>query len=106
MDSELASVMVPTPVLLANRRGFLQGSVAAAGLAAVAGVGGRAAQHARFDVAEARARVRLPPAAEPAAAAAPVSGADLGKSGVPWQTPSNQFYRIDTALVVPKVSVH
>ena len=87
--------------VLANRRGFLQGSVGAAALAALAGFGGRAAQHARFDVSEARAKVRLP---VPAAPVAPVvNGADLGKSGVPWITPNGRFYRIDTALSVPQI---
>ena len=42
----------------ADRRAFLQGSAAAAGLAAIAGFGGRAAQHARFDVAADRGQGR------------------------------------------------
>jgi DMSO/TMAO reductase YedYZ molybdopterin-dependent catalytic subunit len=82
------------------RRRFLQGGAAAAGLAALSGFGGRAAQHSRFDVASARAAVVLPPADGPAASAA---GTDLAKSGQPWQTPNTGFYRIDTALSVPQV---
>ena len=31
------------------------------------------------------------------------SSFDLGKSGVPFQTPADKFYRIDTALVVPQI---
>ena len=85
----------------ADRRAFLQGSAAAAGLAALSGFGGRAAQHARFDVSAARAAVRLPAPVE--AAAALPTGVDLGKSGVPWQTPNSKFYRIDTALAVPQI---
>ena len=77
---------------VANRRGFLQASAAAAGVAAVGGFGGRAVQHARFDVAAARAKVALPapiePLDPPAPVAALVNGPDLGKSGVPWNTPN------------------
>jgi DMSO/TMAO reductase YedYZ molybdopterin-dependent catalytic subunit len=80
-----------------DRRAFVQGSVAVAAVAAAAGFGGRAAQHARFDVAGERSKIKLPPA-EPVPA-----GADLGRSGVPWQTPNRRFYRIDTALTVPQV---
>ena len=83
-----------------NRRTFLLAAGSSAALAAVAGFGGRAAQHARFDVAAARRRVRLPAAAGPTAVPA---GAELGRSSVPWATPSSRFYRIDTALTVPQV---
>jgi DMSO/TMAO reductase YedYZ molybdopterin-dependent catalytic subunit len=98
----------PEPALLVtDRRGFLTGSAAAAGLAVVAGFGGRAAQHARFDVAEARANLTLPTPVEPAVPRAPVTaipnGPDLGKSGVPWNTPNGKFYRIDTAINPPQV---
>jgi DMSO/TMAO reductase YedYZ molybdopterin-dependent catalytic subunit len=85
------------------RRGFLQGSAAAAGLAVVAGFGGRAAQHARFDVAAARAKVRLPAPVDTAKPLAVVNGPDLGKSGVPWDTPNSKFYRIDTAIEPPQL---
>jgi DMSO/TMAO reductase YedYZ molybdopterin-dependent catalytic subunit len=84
-----------------DRRHFLQGSAAAAGLAAITGFGGRAAQHARYDVTAARAGVALPAPADPAPAL-PVA-TDLGKSGQPWVTPNGDFYRIDTALSVPQV---
>jgi DMSO/TMAO reductase YedYZ molybdopterin-dependent catalytic subunit len=88
----------------AGRRTFLQGSAAAAGLAVVAGFGGRAAQHSRFDVADARTKVALP---APASAAAVLPrGVDLGRSGVPWQTPNGLFYRVDTALSVPQIDPH
>ncbi len=84
-------------VALPDRRMFLQGAAGAAALAAVAGFGGRAGQHARFDVADARKKIRLP-SAEPVPA-----GADLAKGASPWQTPNRKFYRIDTALTVPQV---
>jgi DMSO/TMAO reductase YedYZ molybdopterin-dependent catalytic subunit len=87
----------PVAQALPDRRMFVQGSVAAAALAAAAGFGGRAAQHARFDVASARGKIKLPPAeAVPA-------GVDLGKSTVSWQTSNARFYRIDTALTVPQI---
>jgi len=84
-----------------DRRHFLQGSAALAGLAAVAGFGGRIAQHARFSVAGKRAKVALP--APTGVAEVVPAGVDLGKSGVPWATPSSKFYRIDRALTVPQI---
>ena len=53
----------PAPAAAAGlaRRRFLEGSAGAA-LAAVAGFGGRAAQHRRFDASAARAKVVLPAA--------------------------------------------
>jgi DMSO/TMAO reductase YedYZ molybdopterin-dependent catalytic subunit len=87
----------PDAPQLPDRRTFLQGSAAAALLAALAGFGGRAAQHARFDVAAKRRKITLPPAD-----AAP-AGTDLGRSRMPWATPNSAFYRIDTALSVPQV---
>ena len=84
-----------------TRRGFLTASLAAAGTALVAGFGGRLLQGRRFNAEAARARVVLPPAAD--AEPATRSSFDLGKSGVPFQTPAKDFYRIDTALVVPQL---
>jgi DMSO/TMAO reductase YedYZ molybdopterin-dependent catalytic subunit len=89
------------PFGLAPRRRFIQAGAATAGLAALAGFGGRAAQHARFDVAAVRAKVQLPTPVDTAPALP--SGVDLGKSQVPWQTPNASFYRIDTALSVPQI---
>jgi DMSO/TMAO reductase YedYZ molybdopterin-dependent catalytic subunit len=93
-----------------ERRRFLQGTVAAAGLAAVAGFAGRAAADARFSAAGDRAQAALPgPEQQSASGVAGTTvmtprGADLGKSGVPWATPNGDFYRIDTALEVPQLS--
>ncbi|MGI8677485.1 MAG: molybdopterin-dependent oxidoreductase [Jatrophihabitans sp.] len=86
-----------------DRRGFLQGSAATAALAALAGFGGRLVQHRRFDVAADRAKIVLP-AAKTIDATPP--GVDLGKSPVPWRTPNEHFYRIDTALSVPQIVSH
>lgn len=87
---------------LTRRRSFLMGSAGAAGLAALTGFGGRAAQHSRFDVTAERNSLHLP--MPDAASAAVPRGADLHRSGVPWATPSSTFYRIDTALSVPQIS--
>lgn len=85
------------------RRAFLLGGAGAAAFAALTGFGGRAAQHARFDVADERNKIALPKTKT-----GPVvpRGAELSKSGLPWATPSDAFYRIDTALSVPQISPH
>ncbi|MEV6322644.1 molybdopterin-dependent oxidoreductase [Nocardia sp. NPDC051787] len=87
----------------AERRQVLQGLLVAGGLAVVTGVGGRLLGLRRRDVSGERAAVQLP---EPTAAAAPVApGADLRIPGLtPYLTPNDDFYRIDTALIVPQVS--
>ncbi|MEO9137600.1 MAG: molybdopterin-dependent oxidoreductase, partial [Jatrophihabitans sp.] len=88
----------------ADRRVFLQGAGAAVVVAAATGFVGREIQHARFDVADARAKIVLPPARADGVAQTVPLGADLGKSPVPWRTPNGNFYRIDTALTVPQIS--
>ncbi|HET6209396.1 MAG TPA: molybdopterin-dependent oxidoreductase [Jatrophihabitans sp.] len=96
----------PDGAALADRRRFLQGGLVAGGLAVLAGSGGRALQHARFDANAARAAITLP---EPVSGGGTPAGGsvlnnyDLGKSGVPFQTPAAAFYRIDTALTVPQL---
>ncbi|WP_295788283.1 molybdopterin-dependent oxidoreductase [uncultured Microbacterium sp.] len=71
----------------------LAGALAAAGALAIGG-GARA-------VSALRAALRLP---APATTASVPSGAELGIDGLtPVLTPSADFYRIDTALVVPQV---
>ncbi|HEU5266954.1 MAG TPA: molybdopterin-dependent oxidoreductase, partial [Jatrophihabitans sp.] len=83
-----------------DRRALLQAGIATAALASVAGFGGRVTQHARYDVSDARTKVRLPPPRD--AVAAPAE-ADLHITGVPWATSNDAFYRIDTALTLPQV---
>ncbi|MGZ4457294.1 MAG: molybdopterin-dependent oxidoreductase [Nocardioides sp.] len=82
-----------------GRRGFL---LAAAGVAvaalAVEGLG-RVAGRGRQAVETTRRLLRLPVDAGRVPA-----GADLGLPGTtPWRVPNSDFYRIDTALVVPSV---
>ena len=86
---------------LTGRRSFLSAGLATAGVAVVAGFGGRLLQANRFNAEAARAKVVLPPASNPEPASQ--AGFDLGKSGEPFQTPADRFYRIDTALVVPQL---
>jgi DMSO/TMAO reductase YedYZ molybdopterin-dependent catalytic subunit len=86
-----------------DRRGFVIAATAAAAASAGAGVLGRVLNGAGGrDAIASRAALRLPapdsPApAVPAAAQVRVPGA------VPFRTPNKTFYRVDTALVVPRV---
>ena len=85
-----------------RRRFFLTGAVAL-GAAAVTGGGGRLLR-VRFDVARDRADLALPSPSSRAAALP--DGADLAADvdGVtPLFTPNGDFYRIDTAILVPQV---
>ncbi|MEO6501285.1 MAG: molybdopterin-dependent oxidoreductase [Jatrophihabitantaceae bacterium] len=105
----------PAGALLADRRRFLQGGLIGAGLAVLGGFGGRALQRRRYDASAARAGIRLPepvsgPSSLPSASAEAAGGTagannfDLGKSGYPFRTPVDRFYRIDTALSVPQLN--
>lgn len=56
----------------------------------------------RFAAAESRAAVDLPAAAEPLGPLP--AGVEVGVAGIaPFVTPNSEFYRIDTALVVPQL---
>ncbi|MFJ4859766.1 molybdopterin-dependent oxidoreductase [Streptomyces sp. NPDC088748] len=86
-----------------DRRGF--GRLVVAFLAVSAGVGlgaRRLGAHGSADATASRARFVLP---RPTVPAPPVpAGADLKVPGVgPFLTPNQDFYRVDTALVVPRV---
>ncbi|HET7689195.1 MAG TPA: molybdopterin-dependent oxidoreductase [Nocardioidaceae bacterium] len=83
-----------------DRRQFL---VAAAGLSAVA-IGGTVAGRTVLKRGTGRGGVRIP---TPVSAAPPLpSGASLDVPGLtPYLTPNNTFYRVDTALSVPRVPV-
>ncbi|MFG1831294.1 molybdopterin-dependent oxidoreductase [Micromonospora chersina] len=84
-----------------SRRRFLRGVGLLAGTAAVAGLGGHWLAGQR-GVSVARRAVKLP---TPVAPAPPLpAGADLSLTRLaPFVTPNREFYRIDTALVVPQV---
>ncbi|MCK8680849.1 molybdopterin-dependent oxidoreductase [Streptomyces lichenis] len=86
-----------------DRRRFLVAAGAAAAASTGAGVAGRLLGGARAeDAAASRAAVVLPAPREPAA---PLPrGAQLRIPGISsFTTPNRDFYRVDTALVVPKV---
>ncbi|WP_343212905.1 ATP-binding protein, partial [Arthrobacter sp. H20] len=108
----------PGPVA---RRRFLVGVGAGAAVAAVAGAAAAGVRNSQSLVAQSRSRISLPPprsTTEPgdeqitgsaggpgdSGAAELPAGADLGVDGVaPLVTPNDNYYRIDTALVVPVV---
>ncbi|MFF8831259.1 molybdopterin-dependent oxidoreductase [Streptomyces sp. NPDC015131] len=86
-----------------DRRGFLIGASAAAVASTGAGVAGQTLSGARArDAVSSRAALVLP---RPDSPAAPVPrGAQVRVAGVsPFLTPTEDFYRVDTALVVPRV---
>ena len=96
----------PSPIALTrggvgSRRAFLGVTAAVAAGAALAGAGGRALR-GRFSAAESRAGVTLP---RPAAPLPPIPAtAEAGVGGIaPFVTPNRDFYRVDTALIVPQV---
>jgi len=83
-----------------SRRRFLGAVAASAVGVAVLAAGTAVARGARNGYQTARAALKLP---APAKAASPAP-ADLPVPGIsPWATPNGEFYRIDTALVVPFV---
>jgi DMSO/TMAO reductase YedYZ molybdopterin-dependent catalytic subunit len=90
----------PDPVA---RRQFLVGVGVALGAAALSGVAGRFLSR-RSEATASRARVRLPEGGVESAPPIP-EGADLGVDGLsPFTTPNADFYRIDTALIVPTMT--
>ncbi len=85
-----------------SRRRFLAGTGAAAALGILATVAATAGRAGYVAVATVRSALRLPKPAVPAPAIP--SGAALHVDGLsPLITPNADFYRIDTALVVPQV---
>ncbi|MFF3807042.1 molybdopterin-dependent oxidoreductase [Streptomyces sp. NPDC002032] len=86
-----------------NRRGFLVAAAVTTAGAASAGVLGRYLTGRRGQGAVAsRGGLTLPRPASPAPAVP--AGAQLKVAGVsPFTTPNRDFYRVDTALVVPKI---
>ncbi|RCG31069.1 hypothetical protein DQ384_12780 [Sphaerisporangium album] len=84
-----------------DRRGLLTGVVAGVAVAGVAGLAGRGLA-GRLEVDTERAKIALPRPAKPLR---PIpAGADLRlKDLSPFVTPNRDFYRIDTALVLPQV---
>jgi DMSO/TMAO reductase YedYZ molybdopterin-dependent catalytic subunit len=85
-----------------DRRAFLQGTLVAGGVGVVALLAGRVVNAGQRSVDAARQALHLPGAAK---TAAPVpAGVQAHVPDMPpWTTPPSDFYRIDTALVVPEI---
>lgn len=92
----------PAPLVLAapgSRREFLARAGVVAGIAAVTPLAGRRLRD-RFAVEEIRSGIEIASATPAEATAAGLDVAGL----TPLYTPNDDFYRIDTALVVPQVN--
>ncbi|WP_309818336.1 molybdopterin-dependent oxidoreductase [Pseudarthrobacter sulfonivorans] len=85
-----------------GRRTFLQSLAAAAGVTAVGGIIAGVWRGAASGISTAREKLQLPGAASGAPAIP--AGAEVGVDGMqPLVTPNRDFYRIDTALIVPVI---
>jgi DMSO/TMAO reductase YedYZ molybdopterin-dependent catalytic subunit len=83
------------------RRNLLAAGLTTAGIAAVAGLAGRVLAE-RSSVTTTRAAIRFPKPTVPAPPLPP--GVNLGVPGIsPFITSNNNFYRVDTAIVLPQV---
>jgi DMSO/TMAO reductase YedYZ molybdopterin-dependent catalytic subunit len=85
-----------------DRRRFVGGAIGIGSVAVIAGGVGRLLQR-RFEVDSERSAIRLPTADVPAPVLPPDAQLPLDGLG-PFVTPNADFYRIDTALVVPQLS--
>ena len=86
-----------------DRRAFLLTSLGAVAVGTVAGAAGRSAINKRLEVGASRSAIVLPVPASPAAPLPP--GTDLKVPGLSsFRTSNLDFYRIDTALLVPQLS--
>jgi|tagenome__1003787_1003787.scaffolds.fasta_scaffold20937627_1 DMSO/TMAO reductase YedYZ molybdopterin-dependent catalytic subunit len=91
-----------TPGRAPRRRGVLIAGLTAAA-AALTGFGGRALQNRRTDVEASRRNLTLPAPTRPVPALA--TGAILDVPGIsPFYTSTRDFYRVDTALSVPRLT--
>ncbi|MFI7387199.1 sulfite oxidase [Streptomyces sp. NPDC049813] len=86
-----------------DRRGFILTATAAAAASTGAGLAGRALNGSQGQNAVASRKDVVLPAPSSRAAAVPKGAALRVKDISPYMTPNGDFYRVDTALVVPKV---
>jgi DMSO/TMAO reductase YedYZ molybdopterin-dependent catalytic subunit len=93
---------VPSPGGSGSRRQLLAGLGATGLLAAVGGGGGVVAGRARAATSAAARVVRLP---QPVSPAAPIPGGAQLARMTPFRTSIEDFYRVDIALVTPRVDV-
>jgi DMSO/TMAO reductase YedYZ molybdopterin-dependent catalytic subunit len=88
-----------------DRRAFVAKTGALwAGTAIVAGVAGAVGRSENASVTTARAKFPTVPAGSPDAAPTVPAGATLDDA-TPFITPNNEFYRIDTAFLAPRVTL-
>ncbi len=85
-----------------TRRKFFVAAGVSTAVGLVAAGGGRVLGAARRNVLEFRDALRLPRPTKPAPPLPDNLHPDI-EGVVPWQTPNNDFYRIDTALSVPQI---
>ena len=83
-----------------SRRGFLIGAGGVAVVAGIVGVLGRVAGGGRRKVEEARRQLRLVGVTKPNVPGKTKVGVDGVSS---WMTPADEFYLIDTAVIVPTI---
>ena len=100
--ASVPALRVPArPAGMPARRAFLLTAGASVAVAAIGEVAGRQLS-TRHNVSAARSAVRFPQAADPAPPLP--AGVNLPVPGIsPFITPNGQFYRVDTALIVPEV---
>ncbi|WP_078657187.1 molybdopterin-dependent oxidoreductase [Kitasatospora aureofaciens] len=85
-----------------SRRAVLTATGATIAVGALAGLGGRTLSDRRYDIGAARTAVRPPPAARPLPPLPAALHPDVpGLS--PFVTPNPDFYRVDTALTLPRI---
>jgi DMSO/TMAO reductase YedYZ molybdopterin-dependent catalytic subunit len=85
-----------------GRRGFLTAGVVAVAAGGVSALAGRGLSE-RSSVSAALSHIRFPKAAQPVPPLPP--GTDLGIKGLSsFITPNSDFYRVDTALILPQVA--
>ncbi|MFF3497149.1 sulfite oxidase [Streptomyces sp. NPDC002795] len=86
-----------------DRRGFILAATAAAAASTGAGIAGRVLNGSQGQNAVASRKAVVIPAPTSKAAPVPRGAALRIKDISPFMTPNGDFYRVDTALVVPKV---
>ncbi len=96
--AEPATDAAPSP----SRRAFLLRSAAVAGVAVVVGFGGTLLSGTRNAAIAVREALKLP-AAKTKAAPLPAGVQSPVEGVTPFVTPNTDFYRIDTALIVPEI---
>ncbi|MFJ7244393.1 molybdopterin-dependent oxidoreductase [Kitasatospora sp. NPDC098652] len=85
-----------------TRRAVLTATGGAIAFGALTGIGGRTLSDRRYDIGAARDAVRIPPAAQPLPPLPAALHPNIpGLS--PFTTPNADFYRVDTALTLPRI---